>query len=120
MAINAHSPAIDLKFKEMSLTHYLKEFRLHLQEDWLKVPATTKGDVTSFEAMRKALERKGAAANVSDAMKFLQDRVPTTGVSMKAPSCVFDGQALKTARLIHLPAFRTKGLTDRSGLLVEI
>ena len=39
---------------------------------------------------------------------------------MKAPSCVFAGQALKKALLIHLPAFRTKGLTDHSGLLVEI
>lgn len=39
---------------------------------------------------------------------------------MKAPSCVFAGQALKKALLIHLPVFRTKGLTDHSGLLVEI
>jgi endonuclease/exonuclease/phosphatase family metal-dependent hydrolase len=32
----------------------------------------------------------------------------------------FAGRGLKKARLIHLPAFRTKGLTDHSGLLVEI
>ncbi len=30
----------------------------------------------------------------------------------------FAGKALKKARLIHLPAFRLKGLTDHSGLLV--
>lgn len=32
----------------------------------------------------------------------------------------FAGKGLPKARLIHLPAFRLKGLTDHSGLLVEI
>ena len=32
----------------------------------------------------------------------------------------FAGRGLKKARLIHLPAFRTKSLTDHSGLLVVI
>ena len=33
---------------------------------------------------------------------------------------VFAGKALKKARLIHLPAFRLKGLSDHSGLLVVL
>ena len=32
----------------------------------------------------------------------------------------FAGRGLKKARLVHLPAFRTKSLTDHSGLLVVI
>jgi exonuclease III len=32
----------------------------------------------------------------------------------------FAGKALKKARLIHLPAFRLKGLSDHSGLLVVL
>ena len=32
----------------------------------------------------------------------------------------FAGKGLPKARLIHLPAFRSKGLTDHSGLLVEV
>ena len=32
----------------------------------------------------------------------------------------FAGRGLKKTRLIHLPVFRTKGLTDHSGLLVVI
>ena len=32
----------------------------------------------------------------------------------------FTGKALKKARLVHLPAFRLKGLSDHSGLLVQL
>lgn len=104
----------------MSLPHHLKELRIQLQEGWQEDRGSPKPEIAKYETLRKALEKKGAAANVADAKKFLQERVPIMVASMKAPSCVFAGQALKTARLIHLPAFRTKGLTDHSGLLVEI
>lgn len=59
----------------MSLPHYLKELRAHLQEGWQKDPETPKQEIAKYETLRKALEKKGAAANVSDAKKFLQDSV---------------------------------------------
>jgi len=59
----------------MSLPHYLKELRAHLQEGWQKDPGTPKPEIAEFEKRRKALEKKGAAANISDAKKFLRDSI---------------------------------------------
>ena len=59
----------------MSLPHYLKELRVHMQEGWRQDPATPKADIEKYEHARKAMEKKGAAANISDAKKFLQDSV---------------------------------------------
>jgi len=59
----------------MSLPHYLKELRVHLQEGWQKDPATPRDEVAKYAATRKTLEKKGAGANVSDAKKFLRDSV---------------------------------------------
>lgn len=59
----------------MTLPHYLKELRLHVQEGWIKDPTTPKADLTAYETTRKGLEKKGAAANVADAKKFLRDSV---------------------------------------------
>jgi len=59
----------------MSLPHYLKELRIHMQEAWQSDLTTLKADIIKYEAARKALEKKGAGANVSDAKKFLRDSV---------------------------------------------
>ncbi len=59
----------------MSLPHYLKELRVHMQDSWRQDPATPKADIARYELARKAMEKKGAAANISDAKKFLQDSV---------------------------------------------
>ncbi|MEY3583401.1 MAG: hypothetical protein RJA48_484, partial [Verrucomicrobiota bacterium] len=59
----------------MTLPHYLKELRLAIQEGWEKDPMTPKADIKIYEDARKAQEKKGAGANVSDAKKFLQDSV---------------------------------------------
>ena len=59
----------------MTLPHYLKELRLAIQEGWEKDPMTPKADIKNYEDTRKAQEKKGAGANVSDAKKFLQDSV---------------------------------------------
>lgn len=75
MAPNTPSPALDPLWREMSLPHYLKELRAHLQEGWQKDPGTPKPEIAEFEKRRKALEKKGAAANISDAKKFLRDSV---------------------------------------------
>ncbi len=69
------SPALDPLWREMSLPHYLKELRTHLQEVWQADPATPNPEIAKFETLRKALEKKGAAANISDAKKFLQDSI---------------------------------------------
>lgn len=75
MAPNTPSPALDPLWREMSLPHYLKELRAHLQEGWQNDPGTPKPEIAEFEKRRKALEKKGAAANISDAKKFLRDSV---------------------------------------------
>ena len=59
----------------MTLPHYLKVLRLYLQEGWEKDPTTPKADIKIYEDTRKAQEKKGAGANVSDAKKFLRDSV---------------------------------------------
>jgi hypothetical protein len=59
----------------MTLPHYLKELRLEIQEKWAKEPTTPKAEIEKYEATRKAREKKGAGANVSDAKKFLKDSV---------------------------------------------
>jgi hypothetical protein len=59
----------------MTLPHYLKELRLAIQEKWAKHPTTPKAEIEKYEATRKAREKKGAGANVSDAKKFLKDSV---------------------------------------------
>ena len=71
----ASSPALDPNWKEMTLPHYLKELRLAIQDGWEKDPLTPKADIKFYEDTRKAQEKKGAGANVSDAKKFLQDSV---------------------------------------------
>ena len=75
MAQNTPSPALNPLWKEMSLPHYLKELRSYLQEGWQKDPGTPEPEIAEFEKRRKALEKKGAAANISDAKKFLRDSV---------------------------------------------
>ena len=69
------TPALDPLWREMSLPHYLKELRIHMQEAWQSDLTTLKADIIKYEAARKALEKKGAGANVSDAKKFLRDSV---------------------------------------------
>ena len=69
------SPSLDPNWREMTLPHYLKELRLAIQEGWEKDPLTPKADIKTYEEARKAQEKKGAGANVSDAKKFLQDSV---------------------------------------------
>ena len=59
----------------MTLPHYLKELRLAIQAGWEKDPLTPKADIKTYEEVRKAQEKKGAGANVSDAKKFLKDSV---------------------------------------------
>jgi len=59
----------------MTLPHYLKEFRRAIQDAWLHAPSTTPTEVANYEATRKALEKKGAGQNISDAKKFLEDSV---------------------------------------------
>jgi hypothetical protein len=59
----------------MTLPHYLKELRLTIQAGWEKDPLTPKAEIKTYEEARKAQEKKGAGANVSDAKKFLQDSV---------------------------------------------
>ncbi len=59
----------------MTLPHYLKELRLEIQEKWAKDLTTPKAEIEKYEATRKAREKKGAGANVSDAKKFLKDSV---------------------------------------------
>jgi hypothetical protein len=59
----------------MTLPHYLKELRLAIQEKWAKDPTTPKAEIEKYDATRKAREKKGAGANVSDAKKFLKDSV---------------------------------------------
>lgn len=75
MAPNTPSPALDPLWREMSLPHYLKELRTYLQEGWKKDPGTPKPEIAKYETQRKSLEKKGAAANISDAKKFLRDSV---------------------------------------------
>jgi hypothetical protein len=59
----------------MTLPHYLKELRLAIQAGWEKDPLTPKADIKTYEEARKAQEKKGAGANVSDAKKFLKGSV---------------------------------------------
>lgn len=89
----ASSPALDPNWKEMTLPHYLKELRLAIQDGWEKDPLTPKADIKFYEDTRKAQEKKGAGANVSDAKKFLQDSVGVisgccvVNQSAKKPRC---------------------------------
>ena len=55
----------------MSLPHYLKELRNHIEDAWVKDPAT------SAEAKKTLarLKKSGDGANVSDAKKFLRSSV---------------------------------------------
>ena len=71
MAPNTPSPALDPLWREMSLPHYLKELRNHIEDAWAKDPAT------SAEAKKTlaSLKKSGDGANVSDAKKFLRDSV---------------------------------------------
>ena len=69
------SPSLDPNWREMTLPHYLKELRLAIQAGWEKDPLTPKADIKTYEEARKAQEKKGAGANVSDAKKFLKDSV---------------------------------------------
>lgn len=75
MSREPSTPALDPLWREMSLPHYLKELRAHLQDGWKKDPETPKQEIAKYEAQRKTLEKKGAAANISDAKKFLRDSV---------------------------------------------
>ena len=71
MSREPSTPALDPLWREMSLPHYLKELRNHIETAWEKDPAT------SAEAKKTlaSLKKKGAGANVSDAKKFLRDSV---------------------------------------------
>ena len=71
MPAEPSTPALDPLWREMSLPHYLKELRNHIEDAWEKDPAT------SAEAKKTlaSLKKKGAGANVSDAKKFLRDSV---------------------------------------------
>jgi len=59
----------------MTLPHYLKELRQHIEEAWRQDPATSSTEVSIYEKYLEKLAKKSAAANISDAKKFLKDSV---------------------------------------------
>jgi hypothetical protein len=71
MPTEPSTPALDRLWREMSLPHYLKELRNHIEDAWERDPAT------SAEAKKTlaGLKKSGDGANVSDAKKFLRSSV---------------------------------------------
>ena len=71
MPTEPSTPALDPLWREMSLPHYLKELRNHIEDTWEKDPAT------SAEAKKTlaSLKKSGDGANVADAKKFLRSSV---------------------------------------------
>ena len=71
MSREPSTPALDPLWREMSLPHYLKELRNHIEDAWEKDPAT------SAEAKKTlaSLKKSGDGANVADAKKFLRSSV---------------------------------------------
>jgi hypothetical protein len=59
----------------MTLPHYLKELRQHVEQTWKQDPMTPAEDIIKYGHLLKGLGKRGAAANVSDAKKFLEDSV---------------------------------------------
>jgi hypothetical protein len=59
----------------MTLPHYLKELRQNIEEAWRQDPATSLTEVSTYQKYLEKLAKKSAAANISDAKKFLKDSV---------------------------------------------
>lgn len=86
----------------MTLPHYLKELRLSMQEAWEKDPGTPVSDIQQYHSARKALEKKGAGANVSDAKKFLRDSVGVIIKLLRRESAGDDANILADASQVTL------------------
>jgi hypothetical protein len=86
----------------MTLPHYLKELRLSMQEAWEKDPGTPVSDIQQYHSARKALEKKGAGANVSDAKKFLRDSVGVIVKLLRRESAGDDANVLADASQVTL------------------
>jgi hypothetical protein len=86
----------------MTLPHYLKELRLSMQEAWEKNPGTPVSDIQQYHSARKALEKKGAGANVSDAKKFLRDSVGVIVKLLRRESAGDDANVLADASQVTL------------------
>jgi len=69
------NPALDPNWREMTLPNYLKALRKKIEGSWKKDPSVPASEKEKYNALCKAQEKKGSAANASDAKKFLSESV---------------------------------------------
>jgi hypothetical protein len=98
VAPNTPNPALDPLWREMSLPHYLKELRNHIEDAWEKDPATSAEAKKAFEGLKKS----GDGANISDAKKFLRDSVSIIIRRLKGETLGKESSVLSDASQVTL------------------
>ena len=98
MAQHTPNPALDPHWRKMSLPHYLKELRLHIEAAWEKEPATSAEAKKTYEGLKKS----GDGANIADAKKFLRDSVSIIIRRLKGETLGKESSVLSDASQVTL------------------